>query len=357
MRDTAEKAEARAEIAPALRTDRPQSESNAAESQVEELFSPQIIQLGGVPAPPGAQGRQGRVWTFDPARGEGFYWYFAVEEGLAVGAFTFTLHKDGGFACDAPDRWYFGSYSHTMLPYLGTCEEGPDRTVVGHIWKRRPYYQPVHAGERLGETFVALLPSGLRAVSLELSCDPVVLSSAIGALDGSACPAGLAALLDDLRRARPSAVTARAYYRSKIIEACSLIVDWRFANNRMGLEHLSEEDVRTLARAQRLLQHNLHRVVSSDELCHEACVGATKLARLFRTSCGLSPGEYARELRMERACDLLADTDLPLSAVAEQTGFARQGSFSEAFRARFGTTPRSWRSAVKAVRAPRQNHS
>ena len=77
----------------------------------------------------------------------------------------------------------------------------------------------------------------------------------------------------------------------------------------------------------------------SNELCRIACMSASKLTRLFKQAEGMTPQEYARTLRMERACELLGDTDLSMAEIAARLGFARQGSFSEAFKERFGATP------------------
>lgn len=227
-----------------------------ADTGIDTLFEPQIRQLGGVLVDAAAHGRQGLLWLIDPAVGKGSFWYFPIGDRLAVGAFDFALREEGGFFCDAADCFYFGSYSHEMLPYLGIEPTLPDRTVLGHAWKHAPYHQRVQGGARLSETFVALLPEALRDVSLRLHCDPVVLSSAIAALDGTSCPAGLPSLLDDMRRARPSAVVAEAFYESKVVEACALIVDWRLAYGRAPVA-LSADDVAAVAAAQRLIQQDL----------------------------------------------------------------------------------------------------
>ena len=234
-----------------------------------------------------------------------------------------------------------------MLPYLGSDEEGSDRTVVGHAWKRAPYFQRVRGNERLQETFVALMPSALCRVSLELHCDPVALSSAIAALDGSETPPGLVSLLDCVRRARPSAVTANAFYRCKVVEACALILDWKLNRAVADAPRLEPSDRKALARARCHLQANLDRHVGTDELCRVACMGSSKLIALFKAAHGATPQEYARIMRMDLACDLLADTDMPIADIAAQLGFARQGSFSEAFKERQGVTPLAWRVAAQ----------
>ena len=155
-------------------------------------------------------------------------------------------------------------------------------------------------------------------------------------------------MLDDMRRARPSAVVAEAFYESKVVEACALIVDWRLAYGRAPVA-LSADDVAAVAAAQRLIQQDLAHPVTTEELCRAVCVGTSKLIELFRLSCGMTPQEYARDVRMHHACELLETTDLSLAAIAACVGYSRQGSFSEAFRARCGLSPREWRANARAL--------
>ena len=107
-----------------------------ADTGIDTLFEPQIRQLGGVLIDAAAHGRQGLLWLIDPAVGKGSFWYFPIGDRLAVGAFDFALREEGGFFCDAADCFYFGSYSHEMLPYLGIEPTLPGRTVLGGLEAR-----------------------------------------------------------------------------------------------------------------------------------------------------------------------------------------------------------------------------
>ena len=53
-----------------------------------------------------------------------------------------------------------------------------------------------------------------------------------------------------------------------------------------------------------------HTPATTEELCRAVCVGTSKLIELFRLSCGMTPQEYARDVRMHHACELLETTDL-----------------------------------------------
>ena len=325
--------------------------AGAASPSVYALLEPQVVQLGGVPVRAGETERAGRTWELPSDVGSGWYWYFAVDDTLAVGAMNLKFNHDGGFVCDADDCFFFGSYDTGMLPYLGAHGLSADRTVLGHVWQHRRYYQPIHAHRRLAETFVVLTPEGLGRMSLALNCDPVVASCAIASLDGTNPPAGLATLLDEMRLARPTATTAPAYYRAKATEACALVVDRWLRRPRPDARVPSPEDLAALDRARRHVQDNLAKPVRTDELCRVAHMGSSKLIGLFKEVEHVTPQAYARQLRMERACELLLETDEPLKNIARQVGFERQGSFTEAFCARYGITPTAWRRAMRLTQA------
>ena len=53
--------------------------------------------------------------------------------------------------------------------------------------------------------------------------------------------------------------------------------------------------------------------------------------------------EELRDLRMERARELLAGTDLPLSEVGRAVGYPRPTTFATAFSREVGCSPAAWR--------------
>lgn len=78
--------------------------------------------------------------------------------------------------------------------------------------------------------------------------------------------------------------------------------------------------------------------------------GSTGLTRMhfaaqFRAATGLRPHEYLLRRRVERAQQLLLETDLPLVEVALSVGFQTQSHFTGVFNKFVGQPPRSWRRA------------
>lgn len=69
---------------------------------------------------------------------------------------------------------------------------------------------------------------------------------------------------------------------------------------------------------------------------------------VFKRHVGATPGHYLAKLRVARARDLLATTDLPIRAVARRCGFRHATTLSAAFRRATGETPHRWRRLVGA---------
>ena len=83
--------------------------------------------------------------------------------------------------------------------------------------------------------------------------------------------------------------------------------------------------------------------LSVADLARTCGVGVTSFSRSFRDATGVTPHRYLRRARIERACELLRTTGLPVRAVAETVGFRGQGHFCTAFVAERGLTPTAYR--------------
>lgn len=68
------------------------------------------------------------------------------------------------------------------------------------------------------------------------------------------------------------------------------------------------------------------------------------LARLFKAETGYTPRHFLQCARLERACVLLADSDLSIKEICLEIGFAMDGAnFDREFRKWQGETPTEYR--------------
>ena len=99
-----------------------------------------------------------------------------------------------------------------------------------------------------------------------------------------------------------------------------------------------------VARACTYLDFHLHETVRLGFLAqYVAKTSPGHLARLFRQHRGMSYTDYLRELRIQKAADLLRRTKLPIRHIASRVGYNDPSRFTVHFRRRFDLTPRSFR--------------
>jgi len=82
-------------------------------------------------------------------------------------------------------------------------------------------------------------------------------------------------------------------------------------------------------------------------------IGAStrNLQRAFAETAGTSFSQHLRQVRMERAAELLQHSVLPIKAIANTVGYRHPADFSNQFRAHFGYPPKVLRSNRQAARA------
>ncbi len=85
------------------------------------------------------------------------------------------------------------------------------------------------------------------------------------------------------------------------------------------------------------------RRVGVDELAATGRVSHSYLNRLFQTEFGISPAAGLEGLRCSRAETLLTRTDMTISSIAHQCGFADLYHFSHRFARRYGVPPSEYR--------------
>jgi transcriptional regulator of acetoin/glycerol metabolism len=99
----------------------------------------------------------------------------------------------------------------------------------------------------------------------------------------------------------------------------------------------------TMRRIREYVEVHLSENINLTMLSAVAGVSMHHFAREFKQSAGVTPHRYLTQKRVERAQEMLAQTDLSLSEIAYSTGFADQSHLARHFRHMVGTTPREFR--------------
>jgi AraC family transcriptional regulator len=99
----------------------------------------------------------------------------------------------------------------------------------------------------------------------------------------------------------------------------------------------------TLQKTFDYIDENLHRRIVIDKLANTAGVGAAQFARLFKRATNVTLHQYIIRRRVDKARDLLMETQMPIAEIAHECGFADQVHLTRFFGRIIGTSPASFR--------------
>ncbi|WP_202424386.1 response regulator transcription factor [Duganella levis] len=99
--------------------------------------------------------------------------------------------------------------------------------------------------------------------------------------------------------------------------------------------------------AMRLINDNLGAPLTLAGIARALGTHEKRLSQAFRRHAGMTVFTYLGEARIRRGRQLLADTDLSVQQIAEQTGFSSAANFATAFREQAGATPSAYRLGIR----------
>ncbi len=102
---------------------------------------------------------------------------------------------------------------------------------------------------------------------------------------------------------------------------------------RIGVRHPK------LSMVVQMMEANIEEPISPSVLAQDVGMSTRQLERLFRRYLNRSPKRYYMELRLQKARNLLMQTDMSVINVALACGFASPSHFSKCYRSHYNTTP------------------
>ena len=102
-------------------------------------------------------------------------------------------------------------------------------------------------------------------------------------------------------------------------------------------------------RARAWAQKHLDRSVTLQKLAECESMSVRTFTRRFREEVGESPLQWLSRQRLDRARELLEDTDLPVEAVASRSGFGTSASLRQHLHAALALSPSAYRSTFRGA--------
>ncbi len=145
-----------------------------------------------------------------------------------------------------------------------------------------------------------------------------------GLVDGSEAPLELGLLLVSLLKRQQTVIKG--------------------VKKKQGPDH---PDRSFIQRVMNYVYNNIEKPVSISDLAETLAISQSRLRSRFRDAVNISLGEFIRRTRVQRACALLHNSDLPVSRIADKCGFNSIYSFSRSFRSITLKSPSDFRKRLK----------
>lgn len=91
------------------------------------------------------------------------------------------------------------------------------------------------------------------------------------------------------------------------------------------------------------IQNHFTEEITIADLAREALISESEVLRCFHNTIYITPNQYVKQYRIQRAVRMLADTDLTSLEIALECGFQNSSYFTKTFKAQMGITPICYR--------------
>lgn len=109
-----------------------------------------------------------------------------------------------------------------------------------------------------------------------------------------------------------------------------------------------EKNNSIITRAIKLIELNMETDVTLETIAAQIPVSSTYLSSMFKNKIGISYKNYIIQIRLNKAKELLSNTDLPIYEIASKTGYRDQRHFSNLFHSKFNILPTEYRKQCRS---------
>jgi AraC-like DNA-binding protein len=137
--------------------------------------------------------------------------------------------------------------------------------------------------------------------------------------------------------ASPANRIVHLYLEAKVKKL--LVLFYQLANPEPAVISLSEKEIKTLEQVKSIIMADLSVTYNSYELSRLTGINAYTLKTNFKTWFGIPLHHFLHNCRMEKATELLLQSQLSVKEIAFAVGYKNVSNFSESFKNYYGYSP------------------
>lgn len=136
-------------------------------------------------------------------------------------------------------------------------------------------------------------------------------------------------------------------YRCRKIQDVLEIVSEAIDEFEERIKEQSDGNREEIAKVKRFIyQHYSESTISVEEMASEVYLSPGYLSVVFKDETGVTLNRFVREVRMEKAKELLETTSKKIGQIAKEVGFTNSSYFCRSFKEFFGASPESCRKGI-----------
>ncbi|WFR58657.1 AraC family transcriptional regulator [Anaerocolumna sp. AGMB13025] len=315
---------------------------------IEHLYENILIDRGFMPVNPNGNFNScGQTYELSKELGEGFYWIYSVSNLYDIKIHDFSFYQDYLLECQLPEcmsiSYYQSIAGHELNPYR-RINANCIKTFIGG---EKTYKALMHKRIPIRSVGIEILPAYythyLKEKYPDDYSDPY---DAFISIDETYHFPEMLLLLNQVAEYRGTGISAKMFYEAKVNEAVSLVMEHSYKHSK-EYRHVSDTDEKQIYCVSSYIKDHAAYPLTLDQLSKIACMGQTKLKKIFKIIYGCTITEFIQQTRMENAEFMLSHTDLPIAQIGETIGYTNPSRFAELFKRNVGVLPGEYRKMMK----------
>lgn len=115
-----------------------------------------------------------------------------------------------------------------------------------------------------------------------------------------------------------------------------------------SVTHLETVKRKLLVIAEEYMRNNFSNGITIEDVSKYLSIDRRYLYKLFKKYSGISPKQYLSNIKIAHACDLLLNSDISVTDIAEKVGYSDSLQFSAFFKKQTGISPKKYRNTNQA---------
>ena len=313
---------------------------------VEHLFSGFFTQVGLVPvASDKNKNGCGFMMVPAPSIGEGYLLTYPVNPFCSITIYHLTFHKAIHYRYHHPAMLTISLSSPAVAKVVNDTDFQIAEQLLGYFLPDGEHECTLSPHCSIDSVGISFLPEFYeKRLSEFYERDFSDFPQIVEQINGNIKIPIVSSILREIASYTPITGTSELYYEAKILELIAELIEWHIRDSHsVSIKSIGDSDMEAIHRLSHFLQQHYCDALDVRSLARMCFMSKSKLSDLFRSIYGTTIVEFIKDLRVERAKDLLANSSYTIKEISSIVGYAQQSSFTYVFKGKTNTTPKEYR--------------